>query len=148
MSYVTQDTAWLADTTVLPPAVRQLIARFYELADSSSPDAGRLLASDIFAADGMWYAPGDSPPITGSAAISRCRDHAWDTVTRRQHTIQKVFASADGDRRELVLLGMLDQGLKNGQSMEVGFAAHIEVTVSDSNGPRIQTMRVYAVRVC
>jgi len=147
MSYVTQNTAWPADAS---PAVRQLVARLYELADSPSSDAGPLLASDVFTSDAAWYAPGGKPPIVGSEAIACSRDHAWDTVARRQHTIQKVFASisragANGDRREMVLLGTLEQGLKNGQSMEVGFAAHINVAAADSEAPRVQTMRVYAV---
>ncbi|KAL1898526.1 hypothetical protein Sste5346_003430 [Sporothrix stenoceras] len=144
MSYVTQNTAWLADDSALPQAVRQLVARLFELADSPNPDSGPLLSTDVFAPDGVWHAPGGKPPIVGSEAIARSRDRAWDTVTRRVHTVQKAFGTGSGDRREVVLLGTLNQDAKDGNSIEVGYAAYIEVTTASSEAPRILTMRVYA----
>lgn len=104
-----------------------------------------MLSTDVFATDGVRHAPGGKPAIVGSEAIARSRDRAWDTVTRRVHTVQKVFAGGKGDSRELILLGTLNQDTEDGKSVEVGYAAHVEVTDANSEAPRIQTMRVYAV---
>jgi hypothetical protein len=55
MSYVTQTTTWLSDD--ISHNVKNLIARFYELADSKAADAGRLMATDVFSTDGVFVSP-------------------------------------------------------------------------------------------
>ncbi|CAK7205233.1 hypothetical protein SEUCBS139899_008000 [Sporothrix eucalyptigena] len=143
MSYVTQNTVWLADDQILPPAVRQILARFYELADDRSPDAGPRMAAEVFSTDAVLFGAGSDPQGTaGATAISKSRDHAWNVVDRRRHTIERVFGSADG--REVMLIGSLDTTLKNGRSLVVPFTAHVNVVRQDGDTPRIQMMHVYA----
>lgn len=46
MSYVTKEATWPA--TTLQKGVKEVIARFYELADSKEPDAGPRIANEVF----------------------------------------------------------------------------------------------------
>lgn len=55
MSYITQNTAWLSDD--ISQDVKDLVARFYELADSKSDDAGQLMASEVFSPDAVLIGP-------------------------------------------------------------------------------------------
>lgn len=54
MSYVTEHTKWLSEA--ISQETKQLIARFYELADSKQPDAGQLLATQVFAKEATLVA--------------------------------------------------------------------------------------------
>lgn len=55
MSYVTQSTTWFSDD--ISQDVKDLIARFYELADSKIDNAGHLMATEVFPADGVLISP-------------------------------------------------------------------------------------------
>ena len=46
-----QETEWPSSIPV-PSPIKHLLARFFEVGDSKSDDAGRVLAEEIFAHDG------------------------------------------------------------------------------------------------
>jgi hypothetical protein len=54
MSYVLQSTKW--SSVPVEPGIQSLIASFYELADNKAPDAGPLLAREVFAPTGKLVA--------------------------------------------------------------------------------------------
>jgi hypothetical protein len=54
MSYVLQSTKW--SSVPVEPGIQSLIASFYELADTKAPDAGPLLAREVFAPTGKLVA--------------------------------------------------------------------------------------------
>jgi hypothetical protein len=55
MSYVTKNTTWSSND--ITQDVKDLVARFYELADSKSADAGHLMANDIFSKEAVLIGP-------------------------------------------------------------------------------------------
>lgn len=55
MSYITENTKWMSDR--IGDSTKDLVARFYELADSKSPDAGQLMATDVFSEDAVLASP-------------------------------------------------------------------------------------------
>ncbi|KAH7159415.1 hypothetical protein B0J13DRAFT_432830 [Dactylonectria estremocensis] len=142
MSYVTEATAWLSDD--INDHVKALIARFYELADSKQPDAGHLMASEVFTDDAVLISP--QGRMAGFREISKSRDTAWSVVSSRSHTISKVFAGG-AKSPELALLGAVNMGFTNGKGVTSPFAVHIKLT--DLNAPpsqlRITFMEVFAV---
>lgn len=67
-------------------------------------------------------------------------------VNSRQHSISRVFAG-DDKGLELVLLGAVKTGFKNGQVLDSPFACHVTVDASsaESGDPRLKFMEVFAV---
>ncbi|KAK1761941.1 hypothetical protein QBC33DRAFT_502148 [Phialemonium atrogriseum] len=142
MSYVTKEATWPA--TTLQKGVKEVIARFYELADSKEPDAGPRIANEVFTKDATLVSV--SGTFQGFSDISASRDKAWVVVNSRQHSISRVFAG-DDKGLELVLLGAVKTGFKNGQVLDSPFACHITVDASSakSGDPRLKFMEVFAV---
>lgn len=54
MSYVTEHTKWLSEA--ISQETKELIARFYELADSKQADAGQLMATQVFSKEATLVA--------------------------------------------------------------------------------------------
>lgn len=55
MSYVTENTKWMSDR--ISKSTKDLVARFYELADSKGSDAGQLMATHVFSEDAILASP-------------------------------------------------------------------------------------------
>lgn len=55
MSYVTENTKWMSDQ--ITGDTKDLIARFYELADSKQSDVGQVMATEIFSEDALLFSP-------------------------------------------------------------------------------------------
>ncbi|KAJ3533983.1 hypothetical protein NM208_g7746 [Fusarium decemcellulare] len=58
MSYVTKDTVWPVPAIDCEVKVKEVIAKFYDLADSKSPDAGPRMASEVFTSNASITTPG------------------------------------------------------------------------------------------
>jgi hypothetical protein len=56
MSYVTENTKWMSDQ--ITGNTKDLVARFYELADSKQSDAGQLMTTEVFSEDAVLFTPG------------------------------------------------------------------------------------------
>jgi hypothetical protein len=65
-------------------------------------------------------------------AISKSREHAWDVIESRKHEVLKVYAS-DAEGRDLVLIGRLTAGKKDGGEVVAGLVARV-VVESDGDG--------------
>ncbi|KAH7141942.1 hypothetical protein EDB81DRAFT_884996 [Dactylonectria macrodidyma] len=138
MSYVTESTEWLS--VEISQDIKNLFARYYELADSKDPDTGHLMAIEIFTESAVLIGP--NGPLKGSKEIAKSRDNAWSAVTLRKHTISKGFA-AQGKSSELVLLGSVYMEVVNGKCLHCPFAVHTKVE-SHEGQPRISYMEVFA----
>jgi hypothetical protein len=77
--------------------------------------------------------------------ISKSRDNAWTVVSKRKHTISKVFA-AHPDPNELTILGSVNMAFKNGKSIDMKFVAHV-ILVPDSPQTQLCYMEVFEVRI-
>lgn len=66
MTYVTHSTKWLSEK--ISQDTKDLIARFYELADSRQSDAGCLMANEVFSNDATLIAANGTH--RGSTGIS------------------------------------------------------------------------------
>ncbi|KAJ6017889.1 hypothetical protein N7451_001268 [Penicillium sp. IBT 35674x] len=142
ISYVTENMKWMSDQ--ITGNTKDLVARFYELADSKQSDAGQLMATEVFSEDATLSTPGGT--FKGFSEISKCRDHAWGTVTSRKHTISKVFPG-HGDKEELALFGTVRMTFAKGESQDSEFVALVKLGSSESSAtqPRISSMEVYAI---
>ncbi|KAJ5633487.1 hypothetical protein N7490_009826 [Penicillium lividum] len=56
MSYITKDTKWMSNQ--ITDDTKDLVARFYKLADSKQSDAGQLMAAGVFSKDAILSTPG------------------------------------------------------------------------------------------
>ncbi|KAJ2897521.1 snoaL-like domain containing protein [Zalerion maritima] len=145
MSYVTKEAVWPANA--VQQAVQDIIVRFYELADCQESDAGAQMAARVFSRNATLITP--TGTFKGSSEISKSRDNAWRAVSSRKHRVLRVFAGDDSGS-ELVILGTVAMGLKNGSSLDSQFACHIAVVASDQDdaepgSPRLGFMQVFAL---
>jgi hypothetical protein len=82
MSYVTENTKWMTDQ--ITGNTKDLVARFYELADSKQSDAGQLMATEVFSEDAVLSTPGGTyKGFTGNQRIH-------PTITLRVHNTYNV----------------------------------------------------------
>ncbi|SCO84284.1 uncharacterized protein FRV6_08411 [Fusarium oxysporum] len=135
------DTIWVSES--VSPEIKILISSFFELADSKDPEAGRQLATSVFAKDAVFVSA--SGTFQGYQEISKCRDGAWNLVESRQHRVQKAFFSTT-DGLELCLLASVKIEFKNGNLIESPFACHVqlEMTGSEEGSLRIRYLQVFA----
>ncbi|RSL96333.1 hypothetical protein CDV31_013511 [Fusarium ambrosium] len=138
MSYVTKGAIWLS--AEISQDVKDVLAKYYELADSKDLDAGHLMATRIFTENAILVGPNGT--LRGSKEIAKSRDNAWSAVTLRRHTISEGFA-AEGEPSELVLLGSVHMEVVNGKSLDCPFAVRVKVE-SHTGQPRISFMEVFA----
>lgn len=76
MSYTFQNTVWPPQD--IDPAIKHLIQRYYTLADFNGPEAGDVLADEVFTENGTMIGPlrkisgskGCSPSITYSPILA------------------------------------------------------------------------------
>ncbi|KAJ9414793.1 hypothetical protein QL093DRAFT_2449163 [Fusarium oxysporum] len=126
MHYSTEGAQWLSDS--VSQHIKDLIATFYELADSRELDAGTRMATEVFTKD----------------AISKSRDNAWSAVKSRKHCVLKVFLGNDGIP-ELSIIGTGEIEFHNGKKINSPFACYVKLDSLDSTASvRISFMQVIA----
>jgi hypothetical protein len=76
---------------------------------------------------------------SGSA---KSRERAWDVVTARKHNVSKVYAYDDAGR-DLLILGVTEATVKNGNEAKVEFCGRIVVGETEK-GVRMKLYQVWA----
>ncbi|KAF5023724.1 hypothetical protein F66182_4228 [Fusarium sp. NRRL 66182] len=138
MSYVTENTRWLSNE--ISQDVKDLVARYFALADSKDSDAGHRMATEVFTESATVV--GANGTLKGFKDIARSRDNAWTAVTFRRHTISETFA-AQGEASELVLLGSVYMEVVNGKSLDCPFAIRVKVE-RHGDQPRFSFVELFA----
>jgi len=175
MSYTTREAVWPQGPAMLDERTKDLIARFYELIDSKSSDAGPRLASEVFTKS-AYFGGGTGTfqgyerketaamavkfhfdPKTGyahfrgerrliySIEIARSRDNVWKDLAERQHTISRVY-TIDNACVDLMVNGSCKTTYKTEKVEVTQFAARLVLKRSEDEGPSIELMQVYVVR--
>jgi hypothetical protein len=72
-----------------------------------------------------------------TTAIKEARKNAWAVITKRRHEILKVY-TADLTGTDLMVLGKVTAGLKNGLSLTSDFAARVIIQHAKESGLRVQ----------
>ncbi|KAH7146782.1 hypothetical protein B0J13DRAFT_524523 [Dactylonectria estremocensis] len=140
MRYPIEGAQWLSDS--LGQHIKDLIATFYELADSRELDAGTRMATEVFTEDAVWISANGT--FKGFSEISKSRADAWSVVKSRKHCVLKVFLGND-EVPELSILGTGEMEFKNGKKTKSPFACYIKLDSLDSTaGVRISFMQVIA----
>ncbi|CAI6099520.1 unnamed protein product [Clonostachys chloroleuca] len=135
-----EDAQWLSSS--VGQHTKDLIATFYELADSREPDAGTRMATEIFTKDAIWITANGT--FKGFSEISKSRDNAWSVVKSRKHHILRVFLGND-ERSELSILGTGEIEFKNGEKISSPFACYIKLdSLHSTADARISFMQVIA----
>jgi len=135
----TRDTIWLSDSISEP--VKDVIGKFYALADHKGADAGPRLASEVFTEDAVLI--GANGTFRGSSEIAKSRENAWKVVTKRSHRVLQVFAGQATP--DIALIGVVDQDFANGKSLAARFATLIKLAWPEGQAkPRISYMEVFA----
>ncbi|OCK79054.1 hypothetical protein K432DRAFT_355638 [Lepidopterella palustris CBS 459.81] len=132
------DTVWPAG---FPTPVKDVILLFFSLADDKSSTAGPRLADEVFTPTGLMK--NGAAKFEGTAEISKSREKAWDAYESRKHSVIKVFTHGD-KADDLVVLGSLDAGFKNGKSAVGGFCVRIKVEGAEGSKPRLGLYEVFA----
>ncbi|KAH8648259.1 hypothetical protein BGZ61DRAFT_376428 [Ilyonectria robusta] len=142
MSYTSKNTLWLSDS--IGQDVKDLITKFYTLADPKESNAGTRMATEVFTNDAVLVTANGT--FRGVSEIARSRDNAWSVVESRKHRVLKVFAS-DQEDPELSILGAVEMSVKNGRSLDSPFACHVKLVLSypESVDCRITHMQVFEV---
>lgn len=79
--------------------------------------------------------------------LKASRATAWTHIASRKHDIQKVFAgSVDSVGSDIMMLGRLDLGLRNGNSLSMDFISRFVLEDTFSVKPKIALCQVWAVR--
>ncbi|KAH6867681.1 hypothetical protein B0T10DRAFT_524260 [Thelonectria olida] len=140
MRYPIEGTHWMSDS--VGQHIKDLVATFYELADSKESDAGTRMATEVFTEDAVLITANGT--FQGFLEISKSRENAWSIVNSRKHRVLKVFSGND-KVPELSILGTGEMKFKNGKEISSPFACYIRLESSDS-GVRISLMQVFVVR--
>ncbi|OAP57542.1 hypothetical protein AYL99_08280 [Fonsecaea erecta] len=131
----------LSPSTPVSPATKDLVARFFHLVDQQDDNVGPLLAEEIFTPDARFVSANSA--FQGKEKIAKSRASAWNVVTFRKHTVDKVYAGSP-DGADLVLTGTLESRTKGSGSTTTvtKFAgrAVVDQSVDQSAGagPRIK----------
>ncbi|KAJ5115654.1 hypothetical protein N7456_000002 [Penicillium angulare] len=145
MSYITEDTIWPSATTI-PYEIQDLIRHFYSLADIPDPEVGNQYATDIFTPTGVMKGPfGLSDVYVGEAEIRKSKLNAWKLFTSRRHRVKRVFVS-DEHGYDLMLIGEVDLGLKNGRAVTNEFTCRMLVDGASvaARSPRLALSSVWS----
>jgi hypothetical protein len=81
--------------------------------------------------------------VSLSVEIRRSRDHAWDHIKSRHHEIVKIYVCNEACD-DLMLIGKLEMGLRNGKDVVGEFIARVVVKGADSSSPMIKSYTVWA----
>ncbi|EFX05216.1 hypothetical protein CMQ_3285 [Grosmannia clavigera kw1407] len=141
-SKATSKTQWLSDRLSQP--IKDLISKFYALADLKAPEAGPRMAVEVFSADALMITANGT--FHSSSEISRSRDNAWAVVATRQHHVLQVFAG-DQDVPDIALIGSLDTGFTNGKTLTAPFASLLKLDWPTGAEPRIRHLEVFALHL-
>ena len=146
-SYVTAHTEWPIAVAVLPE-VQHLLEYFYFLLDIPDTTIGHRFAEEVFTKDAVMFGMG--PGFRGEAEIRKSREMAWIDYTSRRHEILRVYTH-DAQGFDLLALGRVDLGLRNGSAVQEEFVARFvvdEKTLQDASGEagvRLKFSRVRSV---
>ncbi|KAH0848102.1 hypothetical protein FOPE_01887 [Fonsecaea pedrosoi] len=113
----TSSTIW--PPAPISPAVKDLLGRFFHLADQKDDNVGTVLAEEVFTPDGRFVTANGA--FEGKEQIATSRAGAWTVVTFRKHTVDKVYATGVNVTGEgvtdIVLTGRLETRTKDGGSV-------------------------------
>jgi hypothetical protein len=84
------------------------------------------------------------PDRIASTEIQQFREGAWDTITRRKHTLIKAYVS-DSDPHDVMVLGTVMFGHKNGNSITQEYLGNFLLSPTE-NGPLIRHYQAWLVR--
>ncbi|KIW90380.1 uncharacterized protein Z519_09025 [Cladophialophora bantiana CBS 173.52] len=141
MSYICEGTVW--PDVDISTETKALLNRFFELADLNSPEAGPLMADEVFSADAVVKS--GKQRVSGSNAIRNSRKNAWDHIQKRRHHISRVYFRDQGCM-DLMLLGELQAELKSGTVVHQEFCARAVAEERSANeGPRLTLYQVWAI---
>ncbi|OAL22385.1 hypothetical protein AYO20_11210 [Fonsecaea nubica] len=139
MGYNTEKTEW--PTFEINKAVKELIDQFFWQLDQQDPQVGDILADDIFAKTGKAEFGGHL--YTGPEEIRKSRDNAWKVISSRRHEVLKVF-SADLDGSDLLFIGNVAMGLRNGNSVAGEFTGRLRIENPTSSQPKLLLYQIWA----
>ncbi|KAA8652925.1 uncharacterized protein ATNIH1004_001834 [Aspergillus tanneri] len=145
MSYITEVTIW-PSAAAIKPEIQDLIRYFYVLADTPDPETGKQYATDIFIPTGLMKGPfGLSDIYVGEAEIQKSKLNAWKLFTSRRHRVKRVFV-ADEQGYDLMLIGEVELGLRNGRAVTNEFTCRMLVDEASVNEgtPRLALSSVWS----
>jgi hypothetical protein len=157
-------TVW-PSTPAVPEHIRALLLLFFEVGDSTSPEASRRLGQEVFAQNGQFVM--NKEVVSGAEGRSRAHidripiEWRWLTfwllyaeiaashygmlsaLLSRRHIITKVYTCSEAVD-DLVLIGVVRWTLKSGAELEGPFAARVVVDQSDGV-PKLRLYQGWAV---
>jgi hypothetical protein len=160
MGYATEQCVW--PESHVTEEVKSLLGLFFWLADTKADDSGRRMAEEVFTPKGIIQtsqqfqgSEGERTPrqhiyhqahyqLIIRVEIIASRDHAWDHVQGRKHSIFRVY-TRDLSGLDLMLDGQVTMCLKkNDKKLTIPMSIRI-VAEGGPQGHRISYMRVFAV---
>ncbi|KAL2061485.1 hypothetical protein VTL71DRAFT_6862 [Oculimacula yallundae] len=139
MGYNTISTDW--PSFPVPDDVKQLIDKFFNLLDSQEANVGDTLADDVFAPDAIaTFGP---HVFEGTEKIRGSRKNAWGVVTKRRHTVLKVFASSAACD-DLLFIAYVAMDFNNGNSVAGESIGRTKIVRPDGTNARLASYNIWA----
>lgn len=122
-SYTTTDTIWPSAIT-LNPAIKQLVARYYEIADIPDTRAGDRFVAEVFTSNGTIEGPGGHR-VTGepgkayvaslstqyTVLTSRLHRQRFETVEKMRGLLFQCAVIVCNGSTSMILLGLTSYSL-------------------------------------
>lgn len=148
--------------TPVPEAVKELLGKFFEIADSKSPDGGDRMADEVISkdgkilvnkfvlngADGILLLPISWPSHADKKLPAEIRASALaflPGMKGRNHDVVKVYARS-GAADDLMVYGTVTWHLDNGKSLGKTLMSRVVVDDVTSSSPRFKVYEGAAVR--
>jgi len=137
MSQHTYTSAYPANTAV-KPGIKQFFEDFYRLSDMAGEDMHPRYV-EKFRGDAEFIV--GSKRCKGSEEILQARKAMWTSIASRLHTPSKIFPFGP-DSNEVMIMGTVVFGLKDGRTSEVEWAGHAKL-VEEAGEWRMTFYQVY-----
>ncbi|QKX62291.1 uncharacterized protein TRUGW13939_09450 [Talaromyces rugulosus] len=132
-------TEW--PSTPVPQPVKDLIAKFMDIGDTKSEEAGQRLGYEVFTSDGQIIV--NKRSINGGAEIAATHKDQMASIKGRRHRVDKVYTCND-KADDLLLIGSVERYLYNGQTLETDWAARLVIDNASSEHPRLKLFNAWS----
>ncbi|KAH8695283.1 hypothetical protein BGW36DRAFT_360987 [Talaromyces proteolyticus] len=138
---MTSTTEW--PSTEVPQPVKDLIAKFMEVGDTKSDEAGHQLGYEVFVPNGKIKV--NKRVIDGAEAIAATHRDQMASIKGRRHQVHKVYTCNEATD-DLILIGSVERYLHDGRTLETDFAARLVIENASSENPQLSLFNAWSLQ--
>ncbi|CRG86363.1 hypothetical protein PISL3812_03368 [Talaromyces islandicus] len=135
----TTHTEW--PSTPVPRPVKDLIAKFMDIGDTKSDEAGQRLGYEVFAPDGRIVV--NKRSINGAAEIAATHKDQMASIKGRRHRVDKVY-TCNEKADDLLLIGSVERYLHDGRTLVTEWASRLVIENASCEEPRLKLFNAWS----